>query len=190
MPPIWFLRHGETEWNAVRRIQGQLESTLTELGRWHASEQAKIMPPILATGPRCIASPLLRAQHTAQIALNGTAFENDARLMEIDAGDWQGLYYEDVLQRFPERVNRDMTPLQIFANAPGGEGLAAFKARICEVLGEIEEPTVIVAHGLWGQVARAALRGLAEDDMQSMDNLQGVVYQLENGRETILRAPV
>ena len=189
MPPIWFLRHGETEWNAARRIQGQLESMLTERGIWHAGEQAKIMKPILAQNPRCIVSPLLRARRTAEIALGDAPFDFDPRLMEIDAGSWQGLCYSEVIAGFPELVNDQMTAMELFSNAPDGEGFGAFKARIRAVLDEIEEPTVIVAHGLWGQVARGTLRGLDDEATRRLDNMQGVVYLLENGTETILRAP-
>ncbi|MDC0343773.1 histidine phosphatase family protein [bacterium] len=189
-PPIWFLRHGQTEWNAVRRIQGQMESHLTDLGRWHAGEQARIMAPILQhSGARCLVSPLARARITAEIALPDQIIETDPRLMEIHASNWQGLYYEDVLARWPDLVNEQMSALEMFAHAPGGEGLGAFRARIEAVLGEIDRPTVIVAHGLWGQVARAVLRDLPDDRMHRLDNLQGVVYALRDGQETILRAP-
>ncbi len=190
-PKIWFLRHGQTEWNAVRRIQGQLESRLSEEGRWHAAEQHKIMEPILAEqAPKCIASPLVRAFDTATIALGSYPFETDPALMEIHAGAWQGLYYDDVLARWPDVVNEDMTALELFAHAPEGEGFTAFRARIQSVLERLSEPTVIVAHGLWGQVARAILRGLDDAQMRRLDNLQGVVYALEEGQETILRAPL
>ena len=189
MPPIWSLRHGETEWNAARRIQGQMESMLTERGVWHAGEQAKIMKPILEECPRCIVSPLLRARRTAEIALGDTPFEFDPRLMEIDAGSWQGLYYDEVIAGFPDLVNDQMTAMELFSNAPDGEGFAAFKTRIRTVLEEVDEPTVIVAHGLWGQVARGALRGIDDEATRRLDNLQGVVYLLEDGSETILHAP-
>ena len=190
-PKIWFLRHGQTEWNAVRRIQGQLESRLSEQGRWHASEQARIMAPILhAHSPKCIASPLIRAFDTATIALGDTPFETDPDLMEIHAGDWQGLFYDDVLAGWPDVVNADMTALELFEHAPAGEGAAAFRARIQSVLDRLSEPTVIVAHGLWGQVARAILRGISDAEMRRLDNLQGVVYVLEGGKETVLRAPL
>ena len=189
-PKIWFLRHGETEWNAIRRIQGQSESQLSDLGRWHAAEQAKIMAPILsAENPRCIASPLRRAFDTAQIALAAYPFETDPALKEIHAGDWQGLFYDDVLARWSDLVNDHMSALQLFARAPGGEGMDAFRARIQSVLDSLSAPTVIVAHGLWGQVARAIVRGLDDDQMQRLDNLQGVVYALEGGKEVVLRAP-
>ncbi|MCE8006735.1 histidine phosphatase family protein [Aestuariivita sp.] len=189
-PPIWFLRHGQTEWNAVRRIQGQMESCLSDQGRWHAGEQARVMASLLETEPDCLVSPLARARETAEIALGTYPIQVDPRLMEIHAGDWQGLYYDDVLARWPDLVNDQMTALELFAHAPGGEGMSAFRARVEEVLSGLTRPTVLVAHGLWGQVARAKLRGLSEAEMQRLDNLQGVVYALENGQETVLRAPL
>ena len=90
----------------------------------------------------------------------------------------------------PDLVNREMTALELFASAPSGEKIDAFRGRIKGVLDALERPTVIVAHGLWGQVARAILRGLDDDHMRRLDNLQGVVYRLEDGQETILRAPL
>lgn len=188
-PTIWFLRHGQTEWNAARRIQGQLESVLTEQGEWHAAQQAQIIRPVLETRPACIVSPLIRAHRTAEIALGDYPMRIDPRLMEIHAGDWQGLYYADVRARWPDIVTDESTALDMFAQAPGGEGISAFRTRIETVLSELSEPTVIVAHGLWGQVARAVLRDLNEAEMGQLDNLQGVVYHIENERETVLRAP-
>lgn len=188
-PTIWFLRHGETEWNATRRIQGQMESQLSARGREHAAEQALIMPPILATGPRVMVSSLGRAQQTARIALGDTEFETDPRLMEIHAGDWQGMLYAEVMEQFPDKVTPGMRALDIFTDAPGGEGLAAFTDRVRGVIDTLDGPTVIVAHGLWGQVMRGLLRGLNHEETAMLDNLQGVVYHLENGQEKIVRPP-
>eukprot|EP00581_Thalassiosira_minuscula_P035615 CAMPEP_0184474274 /NCGR_PEP_ID=MMETSP0740-20130409/133117_1 /TAXON_ID=385413 /ORGANISM="Thalassiosira miniscula, Strain CCMP1093" /LENGTH=54 /DNA_ID=CAMNT_0026851443 /DNA_START=161 /DNA_END=322 /DNA_ORIENTATION=- len=50
-PKIWLLRHGQTEWNAEHRIQGQLESPLTPLGIEHARRQAGLMAPVLEQKP-------------------------------------------------------------------------------------------------------------------------------------------
>ncbi|MGB3244419.1 MAG: histidine phosphatase family protein, partial [Sulfitobacter sp.] len=46
-PTIWFLRHGQTEWNRAYRLQGQLDSPLTTQGQAEAARQAVLMPPIL-----------------------------------------------------------------------------------------------------------------------------------------------
>ena len=186
-PPIWFLRHGETDWNAARRIQGQLESRLTELGRTQAAEQGRIVASILDSRPDILVSALLRADETARIALGARPFRSDPELMEIHAGDWQGPYYDDLLA---ERADlRGLSALEIFADAPGGEGLAAFRARVAGVLGRLSGPTVIVAHGLWGQVLRGLVLRLDDRPVSRLDNLQGVVYALRDGAETVLRAP-
>ena len=86
-PKVWFLRHGETEWNAEGRVQGQTESVLSERGKVHAQQQAELMAPILADNPPCIVSPLKRTRQTADIALGGRDYQTDDRLKEIFAGD-------------------------------------------------------------------------------------------------------
>ena len=186
-PRIWFLRHGETHWNAIRRIQGQLESELTETGIAHAQAQARVMPSILAHNPPCYVSPLGRAQQTAQIALGGYCYQTDARLAEAHAGDWQGLLRDDVAVDYADIVTPDMSALEVFLAAPGGEGWDMFNARVLDFLRELSEPTVIVGHGLWGQVMRGHLLGLERADMGHLSNEQACVYVLENGTEQVLR---
>jgi probable phosphoglycerate mutase len=186
-PKIWFLRHGQTIWNAEGRIQGQLESDLTDLGQEQARQQARLMSAVLQTNPQCRVSPLRRAQSTAQIALNGHPFQTDAKLAEIHAGDWQGQRKSDVIAGWPELADASTPGLTLFANAPGGEGLSAFIDRVQAVLSSLDGPTVLVAHGLWGQVLRGLIRGLSPADMAQLSNEQGCVYLLDDGTETVLR---
>ena len=188
-PKIWFLRHGQTEWNRAFRLQGHLDSPLTDQGIAEAERQAQIMPAILAQKPDILVSPLGRAQQTARIALNGAAFQTDARLMEIHAGDWQGATRDEIFAAHPDLAARDPAPLEIYAAAPGGEGLAAFRGRIRAVLDSLTAPTVLVAHGLWGQVLRAEVCGVDPAEAGRLSNRQGCVYLLENGTERILEAP-
>ncbi|WP_371224489.1 histidine phosphatase family protein [Roseovarius sp. 2305UL8-3] len=186
-PKIWFLRHGQTYWNAERRIQGQLESELTPLGVQHAHAQARIMRPILQQRPPCFVSPLGRAQQTAQIALGGLPFQNDDRLAEAHAGDWQGLLRDDVIRDHAATLPADISALELFLAAPGGEGFEAFEGRIAAFLDDLTEPSVIVAHGLLGQVLRGLIRGLRRAEMGALPNEQACVYLLEEGREAALR---
>ena len=185
-PKIWFLRHGETEWNAERRIQGQLESRLTARGIGHAEAQARLMAPILRADPPCFVSPLGRAQHTAKIALGGRPFATDLRLAEAHAGEWQGRLSDDVRHAHQGTVDIGTSALELFMSAPGGEGYASFRDRIASFLNELTEPTVVVAHGLWGQVMRGLVRGLTFAEMTRLTNDQACIYVLEQGRETVL----
>lgn len=187
-PKIWFLRHGQTEWNREYRLQGQLDSPLTDQGIAEARRQATLMPPILALKPALFASPLGRARQTADIALGGAAYQTDPRLMEIHAGEWQGLLRHEIMDRHPSWAARQPTPLDIYEAAEGGEGLAAFHARIRDFLQGLDMPSVIVAHGLLGQVLRAETRGLPLAAAGGLSNLQGCIYVIENGTETRLGA--
>mgnify|MGYP000226990140 CR=1 FL=1 len=187
-PKIWFLRHGQTEWNKVYRLQGQLDSPLTQQGIAEAKRQAVIMPPILANSPEIFASPLGRARQTADIALAGATYQTDPRLMEIHAGKWQGLVRTDIMAAHPDWAASGPSALEIYEAAKGGEGLAAFQARITAFLDDLTQPSVIVAHGLLGQVLRGLVRGLDMHQAGQLSNRQGCVYLLENGIETVLEA--
>lgn len=186
-PKIWFLRHGQTQWNAERRIQGQLESCLSPLGVTHARQQADLMAPILAEAPLCFASPLGRAQKTADIALAGAPFVTDPRLAEADAGDLQGMTLNEVEQRFPAIWAANPRHLDLFCAAPGGEGYDSFHARILSFMQSLQAPSVVVAHGLWGQVMRGIILGLSRRGMAELSNEQGCIYVLEEGKEVLLK---
>lgn len=102
MLEIYLTRHGETEWNTVRRMQGQGDSPLTELG----IRQAEWLGHRLKGKTFiCIyTSPLGRARETAEIlnkTLQTTIIE-DKRLMEIFLGDWEGRLLEDIDKDHPE----------------------------------------------------------------------------------------
>lgn len=185
-PKIWFLRHGQTEWNKAYRLQGQLDSPLTRQGIADAERQAVLMAPVMQMEPACFVSPLGRAQQTARIALSGGAFRNDDRLMEIHAGAWQGRYRDDIMAEHPEWAESQPTALEIYEAAEEGEGLAAFHHRIKAFLDELTKPSVIVAHGLLGQVLRAEVCGIDLAQAGHLSNDQGCVYLLENGVETVL----
>lgn len=188
-PTLWFLRHGQTAWNRAYRLQGQLDSPLTAQGVADARRQAALMPVILAQSPAIFVSPLGRARATADIALSGTAYDLDDRLKEIHAGDWQGMLRGNILAARPTWAAQDPSALEIYDAAPKGEGIVAFRTRILEFLADLRGPTVIVAHGLLGQVLRAHVKGLPPAAAGTQSNLQGCIYHLENGQETVLGAP-
>ena len=76
--------------------------------------------------------------------------------------------------------------MEFYCAAPDGEGFDVFQARVNAFVDTLTEPTVIVAHGLSGQLLRGALCGLSRDELGQLSNRQGCVYVLENGAETVL----
>ena len=182
IPKIWFLRHGQTEWNAVGRIQGRLNSDLTAQGRADARQQAELIAPFLAevtAGPGGIfVSPQGRAQETAQIALNGISYQVDDRIAEINTGDWEG--------KLRSEVTYADSDIETYASAPGGEGMAALEERVSGFLASLTGPSIIVSHGILGKVLRGQVCGLDQAGMTALCNRQGCIYVLENGVEKIL----
>lgn len=161
---LW--RHGETNWNVDRRMQGQLDAELSEAG----IEQAKLAAPhIAAFEPRALlTSDLRRAADTAAVLteLTGLPAQVDKRLRETHLGDWQGLTHQDVDSRWPGgrglwRRDAEWAP-------PGGETRVNVAGRARQVVVELDEKpdvdvAVLCAHG--GLIASlvACLLGLPVD---------------------------
>ncbi|MEH1128110.1 histidine phosphatase family protein [Micromonospora sp. CPCC 206061] len=101
---VW--RHGNTDWNASNRVQGQTDTALNDLGR----EQAAAAAPLLAAlhPDAIVASDLRRAADTAATlaALTGLPVRTDPRLRERSYGKWQGLTMAEVAERYPDEHTR------------------------------------------------------------------------------------
>ncbi|MGF7123684.1 histidine phosphatase family protein [Rhodococcus sp. AG1013] len=147
------LRHGQTEYNASDRMQGQLDTDLSDLGR----AQAKTAAQALADKrPFAIVSSDLRRAHDTALALGdhiGLPVETDARLRETHLGDWQGLTHTDVDVISPGARARWRTDAEWAP--PAGESRIDVAARsLPVVLDQLEryeswgsDPLVLVAHG-------------------------------------------
>src|SRR5436305_14214838 len=101
---VYFVRHGETDWNRERRLQGRHDSPLNALGRVQASHGGELLRDLLdrdgrpAGGYDYVSSPLGRARETmelmrAAMGLDPTAYRTDARLMEMSFGRWEGFTF-------------------------------------------------------------------------------------------------
>ncbi len=192
-PIVYVLRHGQTEWNRERRVQGSSESHLTPLGRAQAAAQGRILAPILVARPdmRLVCSPLIRTRQTAELALAG-ALERvtyDPRLAEVHMGDWEGHLRADLEPHHPILRDPHTAVLAQCVQAPNGEDFEALHARVADFLTGVEGPTVVVSHGITGAVLRGILMGLDFDGMADLDHGQGCVYVLENGTEVALSDP-
>ena len=92
----------------------------------------------------------------------------------------------DIFNNLPEGITPATPHMEFYAAAPGGEGFDAFQARVRDFVSTLNEPTVIVAHGLSGQLLRGELCGLTRSDLGKLTNRQGCVYVIEDGVETVL----
>ncbi|MBB3661110.1 MULTISPECIES: histidine phosphatase family protein [Prauserella salsuginis group] len=146
---LW--RHGETDYNAVGRMQGHLDSALTEVGwnqaRFAVAALARFEPDLV------IASDLRRATDTATVLTDaiGVPLRLDKRLRETHLGEWQGMTGSEVDEQSPGE--RDRWRLDATWAPPGGESRVDVAERAGEVVTDLlrddeEYGTVLLAaHG-------------------------------------------
>lgn len=164
---LFLVRHGESQFNAEGRIQGQLDVPLSELGRRQALAVAeRFAAERFAAEPldAIFSSPLSRALDTANAiaARLNVDVRTDERLKEINAGAFQGLTRREMIERYPNEERR-WTAREPDFRVPGGEtrrelgerGRAALEAIRETGLGRV----AVVAHGA---ILTATLKALLD----------------------------
>ena len=134
---ILLIRHGETEWNRIRRFQGQSDVPLNQTGK----DQALALAQALKKEPIEViyASPLVRAMETAQFI---KSYHPTARLieeegfLEMDLGDFDGLAAKDWVANYPDYRKIWMESPSI-VKMPGGESLKEVQDRAVESLNRV-----------------------------------------------------
>ena len=194
VPVVYYIRHGETAWNAEGRLQGTQDIPLNELGRRQAATAGLILAELLARdgrsapSPAFVASPLVRARATMELVrgsllLPPQQYAIDERLREIAYGQWEGSTLAEIQAADPEIFARRQAG-KWTVPPPGGESYAAVERRVRDWYGEIEGDIVAVAHG---GTARALMVTLGIESPESAADLpigQGVVYVFADGRLT------
>jgi probable phosphoglycerate mutase len=150
---LYLLRHGETDWNREQRFQGQTDIPLNDLGRSQARHNGTTLKKVLgdAKGYRFVASPLSRTRETMEIArrameLEPSAYDTDARLIEVAFGQWEAQTLPDLERQQPQAIaERDADKWNHVP--PGGESYAMLAERVAAFLDDNTMPAVIVAHG-------------------------------------------
>lgn len=152
MVEITLVRHGQTDWNAELRFQGQTDIPLNQTG----IEQAKALASILAkeSYDTIYASDLSRAAQTADIIAQtlGLPVAKDIRLREICKGVFEGMVYDEVKAKYPLELQRDHDdPLN--SRTPGAETVAEVAERMRNAADEIAarhpgSRILLVSHGL------------------------------------------
>jgi probable phosphoglycerate mutase len=160
---LFCVRHGETFHNFEGRIQGQTDSQLSPLGIRQCQATAEALGEFAIDA--IIASPLARARNSAQHLADRLSLpvELDDRLMEIHAGIFQGLAWNEIDERFPEESKRWRSQDPDY-RIPGGESRRDLMLRTEEVFSAIRErgyrQAVVVAHGGSLSAAFKALLGI------------------------------
>ena len=151
MTKLILVRHGRTVWNDGLRYQGHLDIELSELGHVQARQTAACLKNI--TLDAAYTSDLRRCHDTAAAILADRAVPLAARsdLRETHYGQWQGLTYAEVRQRYPYILQMRVQDPIGYA-APGGETVGQMTARVCAAIEEIAAKhdggsVLVVTHG-------------------------------------------
>jgi len=189
---VYFIRHGETDWNVERRYQGHSDTPLNDKGRAQAQRNGETLRDLTGDLSRLTftTSPLLRATETLEImrdamGLSRRRYAIDDRLIEIDLGDWNGRTYEEIAAENPgihESRDRDKWNFVV----PGGESYRDAAIRIREFLTTLNAPAVLVGHGASGRILRGYLLGLKPSRVPHLEAPQDRVFKIARGVELAL----
>jgi broad specificity phosphatase PhoE len=190
-PTIYYIRHGETAWNAEGRLQGAQDTSLNDLGRKQAAHAGTLLADLFARDGRSeqalayVASPLGRARSTMELVRDALRlpphdYTIDDRLREIAYGDWEGSTLPQMQARDPEVFARRQVD-KWTVSPPGGETYASVQIRVRDWYDSVLVDTVAVAHG---GTARALMVALGLETPASAADLtieQGAVYVFRDG---------
>ncbi len=194
MSTIYYMRHGETDWNVEGRLQGGIDTPLNALGLTQAAHAGRVLADLFArqgldaSNLAFVASPLRRARVTMDIVrtelkLPPGGYALDDRLREIGYGHWEGSTLAQARVSHPELyASRELDKWS--ALPPGGESYASVQLRMRDWYNSLRADTVAVAHG---GTARALMVALGIETSAGASDLyieQGVVYLFSNGGVT------
>jgi probable phosphoglycerate mutase len=191
IPTIYYIRHGETEWNAQGRLQGAQDVPLNDLGRKQAAAAGFILADLFARDGRSkqslafVASPLGRARATMELVrgalkLPPADYAIDDRLREIAYGDWEGSTLAQMQALAPELFARRQAE-KWTVSPPGGESYVAVQARVSDWYNQLMADTVAVAHGGTARALMVAQGIETPDSAADLTIEQGAVYVFGQG---------
>jgi probable phosphoglycerate mutase len=197
MPTIYYIRHGQTDWNATGRFQGTQDIPLNDKGRTQAVAAGGLLGQLLTREGRdpaslaYVASPLGRARVTMELlrgalSLSPPDYATDERLREITYGAWEGFTLAQMEQSDPQihaarNVDRwSVAPLR-------GESYASRLPFITDWLGSLTADTVAVGHVGTCRTLLVALGIKSPAEALEGQILQGAVYEFKDDGLTIVR---
>ncbi len=184
-PPIYFVRHGETEWNRLGLIQGWADIPLNDTGHAQARSIARafVAHPEVTRECRFVVSPMMRTRQTMAYIEEGLALPKShasisPSVRELGFGIWEGkpfwelkaspLYPADPETRYSWRPE-------------GGESYQDGQERLAHWLHGIQDPTVVVSHGAIGRCLIGHLTNMTMRELVGIRMHQGRFCKIQKG---------
>lgn len=169
---VYFIRHGQTDWNAEGRLQGQADTDLNDTGRAQATRNGELLRGLVGDPAAFdfVSSPLRRTRETMErirvaIGMAPDGYRLDPRLVEVHFGDWQEHTFAELEASDSGCfARREEDKWNFVPPGEGAESYAILTERIRPVLDEMERDTICVTHG---GIIRAIFR--LTDTLSSID---------------------
>jgi len=199
---IFIARHGETVFNAAKRMQGdQLDTPLTRTGFAQADAMGLALAEWLGTRQALAlwSSPSGRALQTLAIIAEhvGADWHNaarDPRLQEIDVGEWAGRSYAEIMADQGDIIDPHIALFSV--RPPGGEWYDDIAARLqgwIDDTAHVRGDRLVIMHGMSSRVLRGMLLGLPVDPHWKAPIApslpQGTMVMIDNAQEKIVGKP-
>lgn len=189
---IFFLRHGQTDWNAELRLQGQKDIPLNQTGRGQARKNGKTLAALIDDPERFryIASPLGRTRETMnlvrmELGLPSHGYETDDRLKEISFGHWEGYTVEEMRETDPLGVAEREADKFGF-RPPQGESYEQLLVRVQSWLPYVDEDAIVVCHGGVLRVLEMILNATPAQQIMQVIMPQDRVYKWDGSNASWL----
>jgi probable phosphoglycerate mutase len=185
---LYFVRHGETDWNATGRYQGRRDIPLNDTGRTQARRNGRALADLLGSRAASldhVSSPLQRARETmeimrAELRLDPKGYRTDERLAEIDYGHWEGRLSTELPEVDPEGFAARQADTWGWQPV-GGESYRMLSERVGRWLGAIERDAVVASHGGVSKALRGLVLRLTTAEIPHLDVPQDKVLVVAAG---------
>ena len=189
MKILYLIRHGQTQWNLERRMQGRLDSPLTETGIKQAHKHGSLLKVIADIGALYV-SPSGRTRETAYVVnsyVHAPVAYADA-LLERDLGEWSGMTMDEISETYPSAHKARQDDPYHF-RPPGGENLEDMRERVSEFLSGLRESSkdeiAVVTHQVMSRVIISTLLDLDAPQTARVVHPNEIFYRLEFDNEKV-----
>lgn len=174
MSCVYFIRHGQSEWNVLDKICGSTDVPLTDEGRKQAEETGRKFAELGYQADEIIYSPLKRAAETAKIfsEITGIPARQEPRITEQNFGKWEGTSPRNSLEFGKAKQN-------FVEDFEGGESMMRLAQRIYNVLDELKAEAV-ETNKTYVIVAHNGIARVVKSYFESMSNEEYAKYAVKN----------
>ncbi|WP_307274907.1 histidine phosphatase family protein [Labrys wisconsinensis] len=189
VPVLYFIRHGETDWNVEGRLQGQSDIPLNDVGRVQADQAGRKLRDIMARPEDLpwLVSPLARTRETAErarraIGLPSVSYQIDDRLKELTFGAWEGHTWKELRRVDNAGVEARFADKWGYVPPDRAESYAMLRDRIAGWLEHVDRDSIVVSHGGVARVLFVILTGMNPDEAADAPIWQGKLIVFREGR--------